>query len=232
MGCSRGSKVKLTAPAPGEWTFENDTVARAFDRHVREQLPWYDLATGIVVALGRHFIPDGGTVYDIGASTGNIGRALAPILEARSARFFPVEPSAEMAAIYDGPGIVTRARAERVEFADADLIVCFLVLMFVPVAERGPLIARMIAALKPGGALVVFDKLAPRSGDLGAISLRLTLAAKYEAGATPDKIIRKELSLAGVQRPLFPAELDGLEPIFRFGDFGGWVYSAGDALES
>ena len=27
---------------PREWTFENTKVASGFDRHVREQLPWYD----------------------------------------------------------------------------------------------------------------------------------------------------------------------------------------------
>ncbi len=33
---------------PKEWTFHSDTVADKFDRHVREQLSWYDLATQAV----------------------------------------------------------------------------------------------------------------------------------------------------------------------------------------
>ena len=53
---------------PREWTFENTDVASGFDRHVREQLPWYDLVTGAVAHIARHYIPKDGLVYDIGAS--------------------------------------------------------------------------------------------------------------------------------------------------------------------
>ena len=219
--------ARFKSPGEGAWTFENAEIAAAFDSHVREQLPWYDIATGIVSAVGRQFIPEGGTVIDIGASTGNIGRALASTLKAREAELIAVEASAEMAARYAGPGELQQVGALDFDFSDADLIVCFLVLMFIPVAKRLGLIRQMIAALRPGGALVIFDKIAPRAGEVGALSLRLTLAAKYEAGASAEDIIAKELALAGVQRPLYPAEVAGLEPIFRFGDFGGWLHPKG-----
>ena len=227
MDARSSLEPKFSVPGEGAWTFANAEIAEAFDAHVREQLPWYDLATGIVAAVGRQFIPVGGEVVDVGASTGNIGRALAPILTARQARLTALEPVPEMAARYAGPGRLIECDARDFDFVGVDLIVCFLVLMFVPVAVRRDLIEQMIEGLNPGGALVVFDKLEPRPGDVGALSLRLTLAAKYEAGATADEIIAKELSLAGVQRPLYPAEVAGFEPIFRFGDFGGWLYPKG-----
>ena len=31
------------------WTFESKEVAKNFDKHVREQLPWYDMLTDAVV---------------------------------------------------------------------------------------------------------------------------------------------------------------------------------------
>ena len=70
---------------PTNWTFETSGVAKGFDRHVREQLPWYDLATNAILHVARHYIPENGLVYDFGASTGNIGRALEPILTKRKA---------------------------------------------------------------------------------------------------------------------------------------------------
>ena len=60
---------------PTEWTFKSSDVAEGFDNHVREQLPWYDLVTDGLRQLARHYIPQNGLVYDIGASTGNMGRA-------------------------------------------------------------------------------------------------------------------------------------------------------------
>jgi hypothetical protein len=38
---------------PKEWTFHSDAVADKFDRHVREQLPWFDLAAQAVAHFAR-----------------------------------------------------------------------------------------------------------------------------------------------------------------------------------
>ena len=89
---------------PTNWTFETSGVAKGFDRHVREQLPWYDLATNAILHVARHYIPENGLVYDFGASTGNIGRALAPVLKKRNAHLIGIEPSQEMIKLYKAPG--------------------------------------------------------------------------------------------------------------------------------
>jgi tRNA (cmo5U34)-methyltransferase len=211
---------------PAEWTFKSKSVAAAFDSHVREQLPWYDVATGIVAHLARSYVPQGGVVVDVGASTGNVGRAIAKTLEARKASLVAVDSSHDMVAVYDAPGQFVVADAVDFDFAarKPDLIVCFLSLMFVPVSARAALVERMRASLAPGGAVVVFDKMIPNAGYLGTVAFRLTLAAKYEAGAKPYEIIAKELSIEGLQRPMSPAELPGFVEVFRFGDFAGFVH--------
>ena len=61
-----------------DWTFQG--FAPEFDAHVREQLPWYGMATESVALIARHYIPRRGLVYDLGASTGNVGRALSSTL--------------------------------------------------------------------------------------------------------------------------------------------------------
>lgn len=67
-----------------DWTFQG--FAPEFDAHVREQLPWYGMATESVALIARHYIPRRGLVYDLGASTGNVGRVLASTLHEREAR--------------------------------------------------------------------------------------------------------------------------------------------------
>lgn len=211
---------------PGAWTFQSGEVASRFDAHVREQLPWYDLATGVIAHVARHYVCEGGTVIDVGASTGNVARAISGTLSHRRARLVAIDNAADMLDRYNGPGEPVVADARTFDYAaeTPDLIVAFLVLMFLPVAERAAVVAALKAALRPGGALVVFDKMEARGGHVGSVIYRMTLAAKYEAGAKPDEIIAKELSLAGVQRPMAEAELCGFWPIFRFGDFAGWLY--------
>lgn len=211
---------------PGQWTFQSAEVAEKFERHVREQLPWYDIATGLVTHVGRHYITEGGSVLDLGASTGNVGRALSETLAQRHARLLAIDNAPDMLARYDGPGEAVTADIRAFDFASErpDLVVAFLVLMFLPVPDRRDVIARLKSAVRPGGAILVFDKMFARGGHVGSVIYRMTLAAKYEAGASPDEIIAKELSLAGIQRPMDESELRGFEPVFRFGDFTGWLY--------
>lgn len=214
----------MKIPGAGGWTFEDKGIAAAFDQHVREQLPWYDLATGAVAHIARHYIPAGGLVYDVGCATGNVGRALAETLQARDATLIGIESSAEMAERYVGPGKVMVADAASVDFEPCDLIVCFLTLMFIPRPERVAMIRRMRAALRPGGALVVFEKIEAGSGYPATVLWRLALAGKVAAGVDAGEIVAKELSLSGVQRPLAASELgQGAIEWFRFGDFGGWL---------
>jgi tRNA (cmo5U34)-methyltransferase len=212
---------------PKAWTFEGSEIAAHFDQHVREQLPWYDLTTGVVAHIARHYIPQGGLVYDIGASTGNIGAAIASILHDRSATFIALDSAAAMADQYHGPGALTVADALTYQFQPFDFATCFLTLMFIPPAARGGLIARLRAQMNPGAALVIFDKCQPVGGYIATVMSRLALAGKAAAGVNPSEIIEKELSLSGVQRPLDPDELGSdAQEVFRFGDFAGWVIEA------
>ncbi len=209
---------------PGSWSFENSSVAENFDEHVREQLPWYDVATSLICPIARQFVPQGGLVYDLGAGTGNVGRLIADVLKQRNARLVAIESSSEMASRYLGPGELVVGNFAEIDLAAADLVVCFLVLMFLPVAGRHELIERLKMSLRPGGALVIFDKMPPVGGEIGLFTFRLALSLKYLAGVHPREIVAKELSLMGVQRPLSESELDGCSRIFQVGDFGGWLY--------
>jgi len=209
---------------PTDWTFKSRQVADAFDAHVREQLPWYELASGAAAHVARHYIGQNGLIYDIGASTGNIGNLLANTLTARSARLVAVDDSPDMADLYRGPGELILGDATEVEYEQCDVAVLFLVVMFVPVHKRQSFLQRLYASLRPGGAMVVVDKSDESCGYLATILRRLTLAGKVATGTSSDDIIAKELSLAGVQRPISFADLPGEpEMFFRFGEFTGWV---------
>lgn len=209
---------------PETWTFERPDVAQGFDEHVREQLPWYDLATSAITHIARHYIPQNGRVYDIGCATGNIGRNLASTLNERNAELIGIDPSEEMRNIYDAPGTFILQKAEDAQYERFDLAILFLALMFVEPGERIEYMRRLYAQCKPGGAIILFDKLEPSQGYLGTIMYRLTLAGKYSAGVQADEIIAKELSLAGVQRPISLGQLPS-SPFqwFKFGDFAGYI---------
>lgn len=212
-------------PIPERWSFETAEVAAGFDRHVREQLPWYSLATDATAQIVRHYLPERGLVYDLGCSTGNIGRAIEATLDERSATLVPVDTSAAMRERYAGPqaGRFLVADAATMELEPFDVAVCFLVMQFMAVPARAAFVARLRSRLRHGGVVVVLDRERPPGGYVSMVTSRLVLAAKLAAGADPRSILLKELSLGGVQRPLDPAELAPATEWFRFGDFVGWV---------
>ncbi|MCP5525129.1 MAG: methyltransferase domain-containing protein [Verrucomicrobiales bacterium] len=220
--------MKSSLEIPKHWTFRSQAVARQFDAHVREQLPWYDLATNAVAHFGRHYIPKGGRVYDIGASTGNIGRALEDTLKQRQVRFTAIEESHEMADLYQGPPELIITDAVTHDYEPFDFAVCFLVLMFLPIETRASFLRRLQGLIKTGGALVIVDKVQMPGGYVGTAFARLTMQQKLVMGAKPDAILAKELSLAGYQRPLDPGSLPkSARAFFQVGEFVGWIIEAG-----
>lgn len=209
---------------PTNWTFQSKEVADSFDSHVREQLPWYDLATFSVAHIARHYIPEGGTVLDLGASTGNVGRAINQTLEDRGANLIAIEQSKQMCDLYVGPGLIECADLQEYDYPSFNVAIGFLCLMFLPVDGRKRVLEQLLAKAKPGGAIILFDRMEAATGYAATVLWRLTLSGKVNAGAPASEIIEKELSLAGVQRPIARYEYpsDAIE-VFRFGDFAGWL---------
>lgn len=89
------------------------------------------------------------------------------------------------------------------------------------------LLRELESLVKPGGAIIIVDKVEQQAGYLGTILHRVTLAGKVATGTSAADIVAKELSLQGIQRPLSPGfPPDGRE-VFRFGEFVGWVIESG-----
>lgn len=211
-----------------EWTFERFTKVGEFEDHVKQQLPWYELATGAIAHIARHFLPKNGLIYDIGASTGNIGIALKETIKVRNARLIAIDKADSMQNLYRGPGSFVNTDAAQYNYQDFDVAVLFLLLMFLPIGERVKLVDKLIRLMKPGGVIIIVDKVTIPDPYLSTVLHRLTIAGKAAMGCDKGAIVDKELSLGGIQRPLswnFSGEIHGgnINEFFRFGEFVGWV---------
>lgn len=201
-----------------DWTFS--AVPDGFDEHVRKQLPWYDFATNCVAFLARHYLPTrGGVLYDIGASTGNMTKALADTIEQRCVRCISVEENEDMADQFRGIGELIAQPVQDISIEEFDVAIIFLTLMFVPYSKREQVMASLKAKMRKGGAIIIVDKVADEGGYLGVCLRRLTLFWKSLSGVAADDIVEKEISLAGVQRP---SSREG-KLFLKFGEFEGWI---------
>jgi len=213
---------------PESWTFKNESVAKHFDDHVREQLPWYDSATHLVAHLVTAYAGEGAKVYDIGCSTGNLSATLADTARTRNWKWVGVDNSAEMLEQYRGiqPENLLSGDAGHFEYEHHDVSVFFLSLLFMSRVDRHRLMSYMWAKLQHGGAMIIVDKMMPPAGYLGTVLHRYTIKSKYEAGANPVDIIKKEYSLLGIQIPMTLDELPASatpHTFFQNGEFFGVI---------
>lgn len=118
---------------------------------------------------------------------------LAPTLETRCARLTARDECPDMVEAYNAPG--RALRADRIRFDDNsfDVAEAFLALMFQAVPARRKLLTRL-RQQRPGGAIIIFDKLAPPGGYPATVLARLTWASKLDQGAEPEAVVKKELA--------------------------------------
>jgi tRNA (cmo5U34)-methyltransferase len=129
-----------------------------------------------------------------------------------------------MAEHFEAQGILEIADCVTYDYKPFDVATIFLVLMFLTIDQRQTLIQSLIDKCRKGGAIIIVDKIETKANYIGTINRRLTLAGKVATGVSPEQIIAKELSLAGIQRPLKETELpESAESFFRFGEFAGWI---------
>jgi tRNA (cmo5U34)-methyltransferase len=217
------------------WTFQTEEIATTFDNHVREQLPWYDLATEAVTYIIRNYLPQNGKITDIGASTGNMYRKLKPLMKERqTTQYVAIDNSKkmldEMKRLYtaDYSTKLSLVHEDIVKlpetiYKDSNVIIVFLTLMFIEVKHREELINKLRNNLVEGGCIIIVDKILDHDGYFGTVIKRLGMHFKLMQGAKPEDVLAKEMSLAGVQTPLDKNLLIKEKMFFRMGEFAGWI---------
>ena len=152
---------------PGVWTFEDEGVAKSFNSHVRGQLPWYDMVVASLKLIAAHYLPDqGGVMYDIGASTGNLYLAMKDVLQERGVRYWAVEKSQHMAEKWQGdPRDLLVEDAMDHTYRPFDVAVLNLTMMFLPTSRRAEWFRQLRGQCRAGGAVLVVDRVAEASSE-------------------------------------------------------------------
>lgn len=213
-------------PDNQDWTFDTPGIASTFENHLSEQLPWIEHCYELLFHIGRHYLCYNAVMYDIGASTGNVTRTLADLITRRNVTATSIEMSVEMCSVWNGVGSIINEDVLTYEFNEFDFAVCFLTIMFLPVADRGRFVKQLYDKLKVGGAIFILDKVQPTKGYVGLIMQQFATYQKIKNGILPELILEKEMSLCGIQRPIDSVNLFSEIPfvqVFQMGNFAGWV---------
>jgi len=230
-------------PGPVSDFVFDDVVAERFDDMLDRSIPFYQELQRMTVELGVQFLDQGGTVYDIGCSTGNtlIGFSKATPSNA-SMRLVGIEPAeamrAKAAAKLRDLGLAERITlladpVERFEqFPDARVITMLFTLQFVRPLHRTRVLRICHDSLAEGGCLIVAEKILADNSAVSRMSIDLYHDYKRRSGYSNGEIVRKREALENVLVPyrdsenramLHEAGFRVVEPVFRWYNFAMYL---------
>ncbi|MEM1432526.1 MAG: carboxy-S-adenosyl-L-methionine synthase CmoA [Pseudomonadota bacterium] len=185
-----------------DFRFDAEVVG-VFPDMIRRSVPAYETVLPLAALILARHLAAGAKVYDLGSSLGASSLALLK----QSA-----DPQLRVTGIDASPDMVQTARAQisdpRVSFHCAgvqtfdyepcDGILLNYLLQFIPLDERGGLLEQLFAALKPGGCLVLTEKVELDNDEDNAWAAAVHLDFKRANGYSELEIAQKRAALERV----------------------------------
>lgn len=198
---------------PGPFRFDTDVVS-VFPDMIQRSVPGYATVIAMTGLLAGRFAQSGTTLYDLGCSLGASTLAMRGHIE---------ESGCQIVGIDNSPAMINRCQqviaADRgttpVELREEDLlestlenasmVVLNYTLQFVPQDRRQTLLNRIARALRPGGVLVLSEKVVFPDAALNELNIELHHDFKRAHGYSSLEIASKRQALENV---LYPESLE------------------------
>lgn len=192
----------------------NEDVARVFPDMIKRSVPGYPTIVENIGVLAAQFAQPNTVLYDLGASLGAVTQALRRHVRGEGCRVLAVDNSAAMAArcreylhAQDAmfqellPAEVIEADILELAFEPASVIALNFTLQFVAPGDRPALLGRIRQSLKPGGALILSEKLCFEDEDEQQLLTDLHVAFKRANGYSELEIAQKRSAIEHVMKP-------------------------------
>lgn len=229
------SATSLGHMPSGKWEFDKG-VTGVFDDMIARSIPQYESMRAVVEAFGNRFGARGGSVLDLGCSTGISIKAFA----AHARKVTGVEISEPMLReaqqrfqSYANVEILPLdLRREFPAVMDVDVALSIFTLQFIPVEHRRRVLRRTYDSLKIGGALIIAEKVVGESAESQDAFVEIYHAFKQAQGYTREEVERKALSLEGAlvantarenAAMLEAAGFHSVEQVWGWVNFRAWV---------
>ncbi len=206
---SRDDLFREAGAYPGGFRFD-ERVVRVFPDMISRSVPGYELIVPMIGLLARRHAQPNSRLYDLGCSLGAATLAMRRAVQA---------PGVSIVAVDNAQAMVERARAlvaddnsvvpvevleadiGDVPIEDASVVVLNFTLQFLPPAARDALIARIAGGLRPGGLLLLSEKLRFDDAESQARQTAWHEDFKRAQGYSDLEIAGKRQALEDVLRP-------------------------------
>ncbi|MEP1469751.1 MAG: carboxy-S-adenosyl-L-methionine synthase CmoA [Halieaceae bacterium] len=194
---------------PGLFAFD-DNVARVFPDMIKRSVPGYPTIVAMTGLLAARYASPGSTLYDLGCSLGASTLAMRQNLQTPDCRIVAVDNASEMLQrcktlidtdTHDTPVELVCAPLQDVAIKDASVVVLNFTLQFVEQAQRDEVIKSIYDGLRPGGIMVLSEKVLFEDPHLNALNIDLHHEFKRANGYSDLEIAQKRDSLENVLIP-------------------------------
>ena len=196
---------------PGLFTFD-DNVARVFPDMIKRSVPGYTTIIAMTGLLAARYAQAGSRLYDLGCSLGAVTLAMRAAVRAEGVEIVAVDNSSDMIAgleraLSENPAperapVETRlADVLDTDIENASVAVLNFTLQFVAVDRRGGLLEKIADGLRPGGILILSEKIRFGDGHEQALQTEWHHDFKRAQGYSDLEIARKRDALECVMVP-------------------------------
>ncbi len=197
----------------GDFRFDA-AVARVFPDMINRSVPGYGTVIGIAGVIAAHYAQAHSAIYDLGCSLGATTLAVRHRVSA---------PGCQLIAVDNSEAMLQRCRqhieadtsllpvqlvcADILDITprDASVVILNFTLQFIAPAQRAALIRRIYHHLRPGGALILSEKIAFSDAHQQQQLDDLHIAFKKANGYSDMEISQKR---AALEKVLLPETLD------------------------
>ncbi|MBI3773412.1 MAG: carboxy-S-adenosyl-L-methionine synthase CmoA [Gammaproteobacteria bacterium] len=214
-------------PQPQLVDFEfNEAVARVFPDMIRRSVPGYGTLISLIGLLAEQYAQDESRIYDLGCSLGAATLAMRHRLQHRRCRIIGIDNSSAMIEqcranvdndICDVPVDLICSDIRDAAINDASVTVLNFTLQFIAPTDRLTLLQRIYNGLRPGGILILSEKLVFDDPQVNALLIGLHHAFKRANGYSDLEISQKRTALENV---LIPETLTQHEQRLHTAGFG------------
>ena len=202
--------IFASAQARSDFVFD-EKVASVFTDMINRSVPGYATILSMIGVLSARYGMPGSNIYDLGCSLGGASLAMAHQIPHRDYQLFAIDNSPAMVsrlqkslAAPESATLPVKVVCEDVcetRISNASVVVLNFTLQFIAPAKRAALIQKISDGLRPGGILILSEKIRFPAPALNDLFIDLYHEFKVARGYSELEVSQKRAALENVLTP-------------------------------
>lgn len=185
----------------------DENVVKVFPDMISRSVPGYDLIIHMIESITLTYVQENSNCYDLGCSLGASTLSMMHGIDKKDCKIFAIDNSYPMIKkcksyldLYHSPAEINVicADIQDIEIENASVVVMNFTLQFIAPEYRQNIIQKIFDGMKPGGVLILSEKISFEDQEMQQLNDNLHLNFKKQQGYSNLEISQKRSSLENV----------------------------------